>query len=339
VPALARAWHANRAKARTTTLSVAFAKGVHVARKVRSKVEDYLVYLAVRTLVCVIQALPFDLAARAAEFLGWLAYRIDKRHRQIAIENLQKAFPGKYADAELDALVRGVFRHFCIVAIEIMHMPRRYHLHNYKQFTAQHEPARMVELLLSGRPVLFVTGHFGNWEMAGYALGLFGFRPHAIARPLDNPYLDDFLRSFRERTGQKLLAKHGDFANMEKLLKDGGLLATLADQDAGQRGLFVDFFGRPASTHKAVALLALEHNVPMVVFGAPKLDGKYHLWGIDIIFPEDYAASSDPIRAITQRFTTGLESLIRQAPEQYFWVHRRWKHQPVERRKKKPLAA
>jgi KDO2-lipid IV(A) lauroyltransferase len=320
-------------------LSVADPKGVHVARKVRSRVADYLVYLAVRILVCVIQALPFDLAASVAEFLGWLAYRIDQRHRQVAIDNLQIAFPGKYTDAQIDALVRGVFCHFCTVAIEIMHMPRRYHLHNYKQFTVQHEPARMVELLLSGRPVLFVTGHFGNWELAGYALALFGFRPHAIARPLDNPYLDDILRSFRERTGQKLLAKHGDFDNMEKLLKEGGLLATLADQDAGQRGLFVDFFGRPASTHKAVALLALEHNVPMVVFGAPKLDGKYHLWGIDIIFPEDFAKSRDPVREITQRFTTGLESLICHAPEQYFWVHRRWKHQPVERRKKKPLAA
>src|ERR1035438_4393908 len=101
--------------------------------------------------------------------------------------------------------------------IEIMHMPRRYHLRNYKQFTLLRDPPRIVERLLSGRPVLFVTGHFGNWEMAGYALGLLGFRTHAIARPLDNPYLDDFLRRFREGTGQKLLAKHGDFDQMEKL--------------------------------------------------------------------------------------------------------------------------
>ena len=193
----------------------------------------------------------------------------------------------------------------------------------------------MVELLLSGRPVLFVTGHFGNWEMAGYALGLFGFQAHAIARPLDNPYLDDFLRSYRERTGQKLLAKHGDFDNMEALLRSGGILATLADQDAGSRGLFVDFFGRPASTHKAVALMALEHKVPMVVLGTPKLNGKYHIWATDIIFPEDYDKSPDAVKAITQRFTTGLEMLIRQAPEQYFWLHRRWKHAPQARSKKK----
>jgi Kdo2-lipid IVA lauroyltransferase/acyltransferase len=217
-------------------------------------------------------------------------------------------------------------------------MPRRYHLHNYKQHIVLREPKRMVELLLSGRPVLFVTGHFGNWEMAGYVLGLLGFRAHAIARPLDNPYLDDFLRSFRERTGQRLLAKHGDFDQMEKILSSGGLLGTLADQDAGPRGLFVDFFGRPASTHKAVALMALEHQVPMIVVGTPRLDGKYHIWPIDIIYPEDYEKSPDAVRAITQRFTTGLEHVIRETPEQYFWVHRRWKHAPPERRKPKKAA-
>src|SRR5205085_11965591 len=124
------------------------------------------------------------------------------------------------------------------------------------------EPRGMFDVLLSGRPVLCVTGHFGNWELAGYSLGLVGCPTHAIARPLDNPYVDRFLRTFRERTGQKLLAKRGDFDNMEKLLQDGGLLATLADQDAGQRGIFVDFFGRPASTHKAVALMAIRYNVP-----------------------------------------------------------------------------
>jgi KDO2-lipid IV(A) lauroyltransferase len=174
--------------------------------------------------------------------------------------------------------------------------------------------------------------------MAGYWLGLVGIHAHAIARPLDNPYLDEFLRSFRERTGQKLLAKQGDFDRIDQVLAEGGMLATLADQDAGPRGLFVDFFGRPASTHKAIALLALEHNVPMVVAGTPKLDGKYHLWPFDIIFPEDYDKTPDAVRAITQRFTAGLEAMIREAPEQYFWVHRRWKHAPPVR-KKKPLAA
>ena len=305
-----------------------------MAEKKRSPAADYLVYLIVRCFVCVVQALSFEIACRLALALAWLVYKVDKRHRQVATENLKIAFPGQYTDAQIDRMVRGVYQHFCTMLIEIMHMPRRYHLHNYKKSAIVREPERLAEAYLTGRPVLFVTGHLGNWEMAGYQLGLAGFHSHAIARPLDNPYLDDFLRSFRERTGQKLLAKHGDFANMEKLLKEGGIIATLADQDAGQRGLFVDFFGKPASTHKAVALLALEHNVPMIVFAMPRLEGRYQLWAIDVIYPEDYDKSPDAVREITQRFTKGLETLVRQAPEQYFWLHRRWKHAPIERKKK-----
>ena len=309
-----------------------------MAEKKRSHVLDYLVYLAVRILVCVIQALPYDTACRFARVLAWAVYKVNKRHRVVAAENLQKSFPGQYTDEQIDILVRRVYEHFCTILIEIMHMPRRFHLHNYKQFVVYRDPNRMLEVLLSGRPVLFVTGHFGNWEMAGYALAMFGFRSHAIARPLDNPYLDDYLRSFRERTGQKLLAKQGDFAQIEQVLAGGGVLATLADQDAGPRGLFVDFFGRPASTHKAVALLAIEHNVPMIVIGAYRQDGRYHICPVDVILPEDYAHDPDAVRAITQRFTTGLETIVREAPEQYFWLHRRWKHAPPVRKKKPPTA-
>ena len=106
-------------------------------------------------------------------------------------------------------------------------------------------------------------------------------------------------------------------------------MATLADQDAGERGLFVDFFGRPASTHKAIALLALEHRVPLLVVlarntGAPL---RYQIEVAELILPEDYENQPDAVRAITQRFTMALERGVRQSPQQYFWLHRRWKHQ------------
>jgi Kdo2-lipid IVA lauroyltransferase/acyltransferase len=311
-----------------------------MSAKKRSALVDYLVYLTVRALVCVLQGLSPEAARGCARFLAWLAYTIDKRHRLVALENLEKAYPGHYTAAELDDLVRRVYRHFCTLVIEIVQIPRKLHVNNWKDHIVLDDGHRIVDCLLSGRPLLIVTGHFGNWELAGYALGMFGFTTHAIARPLDNVYLDNFLRGFREKTGQKMLAKRGDFEQMEKLLQNGGVLATLADQDAGQRGLFVDFFGRPASTHKAVALLALEHNVPMVVVGAPRIGTRHHIYPADAIFPEDYGRSADAVHAITQRFTSDLEALIRKAPEQYFWLHRRWKHQPLPRGKRKtPLAA
>jgi KDO2-lipid IV(A) lauroyltransferase len=309
-----------------------------MSEKKRSRAFDYLVYLAVRILVCVVQALPFERACGFARLLAWVVYKIDKRHRLVALDNLRQAFPGKYSELEINRMVRRVYLHFCTMLIEIMFLPRTLHQHSYKRRVVLRDAALMSEAVLSGRPVLFVTGHFGNWEMAGYTMAMFGVKSHAIARPLENPYLDAFLSKFRERTGQKLLAKKEDFAEIEKVLAEGGMLGTLADQDAGQRGVFVDFFGRPASTHKGVALLAIEHNVPILVAGMPKLDGKYQIWPIDMIFPEDYASDPDPVRAITQRFTAGLEELIRATPEQYFWVHRRWKHQP-KKRGKRPQAA
>ena len=219
--------------------------------------------------------------------------------------------------------------------VEIVHIPRKLHVHNWKDHCRLVNGERFFDAMLSGRPLLIVTGHFGNWEMAGYAVALGGFRAHAIARPLDNPYVDDYLRGFRERTGQKLLAKHGDFDKMQQVLDSGGVIATLADQDAGQRGLFVDFFGRPASTHKAVALMALEHRVPIIVVGATRIDGVYEVTTADIIYPEHFDNTPEAVRAITQRFTADLERLIRRAPDQYFWVHRRWKHQPQPRGKRK----
>jgi KDO2-lipid IV(A) lauroyltransferase len=306
-----------------------------MSKPTRSRYVDYLVYLAVRITVCIIQALSFNAACAFARFLAWIAYHVDRRHRLVAQENLAKAFPGRYSDAEIDRLVRGVYCHFCRVVVELAHLPRRLHITSWKRYVDIQGGERVVGALLSGRPLLIVTGHFGNWEVAGYVLGLLGFTTHAIARPLDNPCLDDFFRRFRERTGQSILAKQGDFDKIELVLAGGGVLATLADQDAGQRGLFVDFFGRPASTHKAVALMAMEHNVPMLVVGTPQLDGKYVVCPAEVIDPADYEKTPDAVRAITQRFTSDLERLVRRAPEQYFWLHRRWKHQPQPRGKRK----
>jgi KDO2-lipid IV(A) lauroyltransferase len=123
---------------------------------------------------------------------------------------------------------------------------------------------------------------------------------------------------------------------MQAILAGGGVLATLADQDAGQRGLFVDFFGRPASTHKAVAILALQYRTPLVVLGVIRLPGelRYRIVIDDVIEPAEYEARPDAVRALTQRFTAGLERLVRQAPTQYFWLHRRWKHQPKAKGKR-----
>ncbi len=301
--------------------------------KTRSVVADYAVYLALRIFICVIQILPPASGRRFAAWLAWAVHRLDRRHREAALDNLRQAFPNRWTDEEREEVVRSTYRHFCNVVIEIAHMPRKLSVRTRRRYVSWEDQAQREQLyhwLRSSRPVLLVSGHFGNWEMGSYNLGLTGFSTYAVARPLDNRFVDEFLVRFRRKTGQKLLSKKGDLDRMESILAAGGKLAVLADQDAGPRGLFVDFFGRPASTHKAIALLAVSHSAPIVVIGARKVGElmRYQHAIEDVILPEEYARRPDAVRAITQRYSAALERLIGSAPEQYFWLHRRWKSQP-----------
>jgi Kdo2-lipid IVA lauroyltransferase/acyltransferase len=292
---------------------------------------DYLVYLAVRLVVAFAQMLTIEQCYALARFLAWVIYQVDGRHRKVGLENLALAFGDQYTDAERDRIVRGVYIHFCCMLMEILHTSRKIHLTNWRDriVLVRHE-ALMDQRITGDRPMILLTGHYGNWELAGYLFGLFGFPTVSVARTLDNPYLDRFLRSFRERTGQSLIPKTGGFDQMVEVLQDNRMLCFLADQDAGQRGLYVDFFGRLASTHKAIALLAIEHRAPVVVGVARRIGPgfRYEVRCEEVIDPAELTGTAEDVRILTQRFTSALERLIRQDPTQYLWLHRRWKHQP-----------
>jgi Kdo2-lipid IVA lauroyltransferase/acyltransferase len=301
----------------------------------RNRVNDFAVYLVIRIAVCAIQALSLAKAQAFARFLAWIAYHVDRRHRDVARENLRHAFSAA-SDVAIDRHVRAVYEHFCTVLIEIVQIPRRFHVNVAGRYMEMIHGERILGALTGDRPTLIVTGHFGNWEMSGYMIGMFGFRTYAVARRLDNPYLDKFFASFRSGTGQTILDKSTDYDRIQQVLRGGGAIAMLADQDAGPRGMFVDFFGRPASTFKSIALLALEYNAVLVVVGVPKVGEpmRYEIVTEDVILPEEYADQPDAVKAMTQRFTSALERLVRRAPEQYFWLHRRWKNQPPIRKAK-----
>lgn len=310
--------------------------------KARSRSADYAVYLVIRVLVAILQALPPRWAYAGADGLAALAYRVNRRHREVARDNLTRAFPNRHA-TEIDCLVRGCYRHFLHMLVEIVLIPRKFRLVNWRDSGRLVGAEAIVSAMLEQRPTLIVTAHYGNWEFAGYALGAFGVRSYAIARTLDNPYLDRFLKRFRQATGQTIIAKKDDFGRLEEVLRAGGKVATLADQDAGPRGVFVNFFGRPASAHKAVALMAMEFDARMVVVGVPRTRQPaggfyYEITCEDSIDPRDYAGRPDAVQAITQRYHAALERVIRRHPEQYFWLHRRWKTAPAVR-KNKALAA
>ncbi len=305
--------------------------------KVRNPKLDYAVYLVVRVVVCVLQGLPMAWGFAFAKFLGWFAYRVDKRHRKVAADNLQHAFPElRNNPEECDRLVRACFDHYATMVIEIVYAPRKMHLQTWRQYAEMLQGDRILKGVLGKRPMLIVTAHFGNWEIAGYVLGLVGIKSYAIARELDNPHIEEFFKTFRQKTGQTILKKEGDYDKITEALATGQTIATLGDQDAGAKGLFINFFHRPASTHKAVALLAFQYEPIIVVIGIPRVRRPmfYHVIAQEVIDPRDYKDLKDGVRLLTERYTKAIEEMVRKYPEQYFWLHRRWKHQPPERKKK-----
>ena len=254
----------------------------------------------------------------------------------IARENIRRAFGDKYSDREVDVIIFRMWQHLFRVVTEVIQFPRRLHgdrIHDALVYRTK-EPA--VRALTSGRPVILLSGHFGNWEMSIAAFGIFGFKMAVVARALDNPYLDNWFRNFRESTGHTMIDKRGGSKRMNELLAAGKHIALLADQDAGQRGIFVDFFGHPASTFKSIALMAMEHDAIIAVGYSIRLPDSSHKNWVQFemgcagaVDPRE-ATSDDPVAEITQKFTLALEQAVARAPEQYFWVHRRWKTAPSD---------
>ena len=190
-------------------------------KKVRRPWLDYLVYLVVRSLVAFAQMLSIEQSYDLARFLGWVLYHADKRHREVGLDNLKHAYGDAMSEQERDQVVRGVYRHFCMMLMEILHLPRKIHWTNWRDWFVLEGHGPLLDLFMSGkRPLIFLTGHYGNWEMAGYVFGMFGFPTVAVARTLDNPYLERYLRSFRERTGQELIPKTGGFDQMVEVLQE-----------------------------------------------------------------------------------------------------------------------
>jgi Kdo2-lipid IVA lauroyltransferase/acyltransferase len=300
-----------------------------------------LTYLAVRVFICVVQTLPMDACERLAGLLATLCCDILGIRRRIVEENLRHAMPG-ISDEQRRELAWRMWRHLFLLVAEVAHAPRKIHETNWRQFVRLDRSDILVRALLDDRPVLLVSGHFGNFELAGFVLGILGFPTYTVARTLDNPYLDAFVNRFRGATGQHIIPKNGGYDQILSVLRRGGTMAFLADQYAGSKGCWVNFFGRPASAHKAIALFALDNNAPLVVGYARRLDNPlaYELAVQDIADPQCLPAEQRGIRELTQRYTAALEAVIRRQPDQYWWLHDRWKDKRgVRSRRRNPRAA
>jgi KDO2-lipid IV(A) lauroyltransferase len=258
--------------------------------------------------------------------LGWVLWHLVRLRRSTIDANLRIAFPSSTA-RQRGAIALGMWEHLYLMLAEIAHAPRKVHRTNWRRHSHFPDMAAMTRRLLDPRPVVLISGHLGNFEMGGYMLGLHGFPTHTIARRLDNPYLDRWINAFRAATGQFMIAKDGSSREIEAVLNAGGTLALLGDQHAGKAGCWVDFFGKPASTHKAVALFTLSSEAPTAAVatirdGAPL---RFRLCVAELIDPRDPGFTFRTIPEIAQWYTRSLEELIRSTPDQYWWLHQRWR--------------
>ena len=293
---------------------------------------DWLAYLFVRLFICLIQTLSLETCQAVSRLLAWLACDIVRVRRRVVDDNLRHVFPA-WTDRERQDVTRQMWEHLFLMVCEIAHAPRKVHETNWRRYFEFRGKREMVEILLDSRPTVFVSGHFGNFELSSFMMGLLGFPTYAIARRLDNPYLDRYINQFRSTNGQFILPKDGSSAQVDAVLRSGGVIALLGDQSAGPKGCWVDFLGRPASCHKAVALFTLVSGAPLVVAYGKRTGGplQFELGMGGIADPQVPSEDLGGVKPLTQWYNRALEQIILAAPEQYWWVHRRWKGEPPKK--------
>ena len=280
--------------------------------------------LAVRSLVAAVRLMPFALVDRLGALLGGFFYVVDGPHRRIAERNVAAAFPSR-PPSERRAIVRRAFAHFGRLLLELL------------KFSTLSPTAMLARVEFEGeehvrfayaqaKGVLFVTGHFGFWELQALVHALKLKPMTVLARALDNPGLNALLERMRTRTGNSVVYRQGTIRRVMRLLHEGQSVGVLIDQHIQSKdAIYVDFFDRPAATTSVVAALALRTGAPVIpLFALPTGSGRYRMVYEHAVTPP---AEETPNRVheFTQRCTDVLEMYVRRNPELWLWMHRRWR--------------
>jgi KDO2-lipid IV(A) lauroyltransferase len=302
---------------------------------------DLIAYCAVRLLVAVIQTMPVDMGDSLCRGMARLASGPLKVRHRVTDENLRRVFPDA-DEASRRELAYRMWHHLLLMVCEIAWAQRRLHRSNWSRHVTFRGNRTMLKHMLSNRPTVLVTGHYGNFEIGGYISGLMGFTTLTIARQLDNRFLHRWVEQFRGAKGQQMVDKDGCAPVVERRLQEKGMLSLLADQHAGNKGCWVDFLGVPASCHKALALFALSSSAPMVV-GATRRCGRpmqFELVCTGVADPiDDPDGVCNSVATLTQWYNERLAIAISQGVEQYWWLHRRWRTPPEKVAKRLSQAA
>jgi KDO2-lipid IV(A) lauroyltransferase len=264
--------------------------------------------------------------------LATLAYYLDAKHRRIAMTNLMIAFP-HLPYREHRRIARKSFQNTARNLLEIARLPllTRESISSLVDYDPERGLNNYRKALQKGKGILYMTGHFSSWELLPTAHALYGYPLNFITRPLDESRLEAYLHRIRESAGNRAIAKKNSARHILEALKKREGIGILMDQNTDpQEGVFVDFFGVPASTSTSMALFALRTDAPIITgYLSPIRAGRYK-----IIFlpPLEVVRTGDRHRDIevnTRRFNEVIESIVREQPESWLWGHKRWSYQPA----------
>ena len=288
-----------------------------------------LEYAAAWPFIKILGILPRSLSRALAIFLSQIVYLLHAKLRRVGMRNLAMAFPEK-SEAERARILRGVFKSLGRELAELCQFPR-YTLENVEQVVVHDGLENYERAYARKKGVLFLTAHFGGWELSAFVHSMHGHWMHVVMRPMDNPYLDRLLQSYRTMHGNKVVPKDDFVRGLLAAMKAGEVVGILMDTNmTPPQGIFVDFFGIPACTASGLARIALRTDaavVPTFTIWDESL-GKYRLRfdpHIELIRTGNLEAD---ITVNTQLFTKRIEDYARQYPDQWLWVHRRWKTRP-----------
>lgn len=312
----------------------------------QSLVAQPAMYTALRSALIAAHTLPLPTVLRGAKAIGrtFGGSRFNRKRVGLAVDRLGVAMPGLDVE-EREELVLRSYEHLAMLAIELAVLPRYLTEDAWTDYIELGSLNKVIRPLLDDQPSLLLTGHCGNWEALGFTMALLGFRMHVLYRPLDLRPADKWLRQTRSRRGLELVDKFGAMHKLPELMEAGESIGIVADQNAGDRGMQVPFFGRLASSYKSIGLMAIQHRAKIIVGNARRLETnpnesvklKYRIEIYDRIDPEDWESQPDPLFYITARYRRAIEQSVRKAPEQYLWMHRIWKSRPRHERLNKPF--
>jgi KDO2-lipid IV(A) lauroyltransferase len=291
------------------------------------RLKNTLIYGAIRAGVGLLRLWPRVLVPVLAALLGRLAAAVAVRERRRADAQLAAAMP-ELSGAARRRIVRSMFVHLARSALEMLHLPAILADPDAAPLTPE---VRRVwdEALAEGRGVVAVTGHIGNWELVAQVLARAGYPVSTIAKPLYDPRLTRWIDAERSAFGLHVIwrGSAGGARDMLRVFRQGGILALLIDQDTRVEGAFVPFFGRPTHTPTAPATLARRFGAPVIVGWGHRRDGQHRLHFERLEYPVTDDEAADAL-ALTARLSARLEAAIREVPEQWVWLHARWKQQP-----------